>query len=212
MTIASAWPSAIATLGIVLAYEVWLTQKRACGRLTRTAHVSLREDWFAAISAQPGSEILAVQTLRNSLMSATMTASTAVLGLMGALSLITPTLRATLGEAAANTAAWPDFTPHLVMELVLLCLLFASLVASVMAVRYYNHAGFICAMPVGASQRQKWASTGSVYVRKAGLLYGWGLRQLLLLVPVMAFLTHPLAGVVGSLAAATALIQFDHCC
>ncbi|WP_428000979.1 DUF599 domain-containing protein [Acidovorax sp.] len=207
----SPWLAAIATLGIIAAYEGWLAiaQRLAPGRLARTAHASLREDWFAAISAQPGSEILAVQTLRNSLMSATMTASTAVLGLMGALSLTAPTLHATLGEAAAATADWPHVTPRLAMELVLLCLLFASLVASVMAVRYYNHAGFIGGMPVGAPQRQRWAAAGSAYVRKAGLLYSWGLRQLMLLVPVVAFLLHPLAGVAGALLVVAALLQFD---
>jgi uncharacterized membrane protein len=209
--ITSPWLAAIATLGIIAAYEGWLAiaQRLAPGRLARTAHASLREDWFAAISAQPGSEILAVQTLRNSLMSATMTASTAVLGLMGALSLTAPTLHATLGEAVTGTAAWPHVTPRLAMELVLLCLLFASLVASVMAVRYYNHAGFIGGMPVGAPQRQRWAAAGSAYVRKAGLLYSWGLRQLMLLVPVVAFLLHPLAGVVGALLVVAALLHFD---
>lgn len=207
----SPWLAAIATLGTIAAYEAWLAvaQRRTPGRLARTAHALLREDWFAAISAQPGSEILAVQTLRNSLMSATMTASSAVLGLMGALSLTAPTLHATLGEAVTGTAAWPPVTPRLAMELVLLCLLFASLVASVMAVRYYNHAGFIGGMPVGAPQRQRWAAAGAAYVRKAGLLYSWGLRQLMLLVPVVAFVLHPLAGVAGALLVVAALLRFD---
>ncbi|EJE54701.1 putative membrane protein [Acidovorax sp. CF316] len=209
--ITSPWLAAIATLGTIAAYEAWLAvaQRRTPGRLARTAHASLREDWFAAISAQPGSEILAVQTLRNSLMSATMTASSAVLGLMGALSLTAPTLHSTLGVAVTGTAAWPHVTPRLAMELVLLCLLFASLVASVMAVRYYNHAGFIGGMPVGAPQRQRWAAAGAAYVRKAGLLYSWGLRQLMLLVPVVAFVLHPLAGVAGALLVVAALLRFD---
>ena len=52
-----------------------------------------------ALSRQPGSEILAIQTLRNSVMSATMTASTAVLGLMGTVSLAAPSLDASFGSA-----------------------------------------------------------------------------------------------------------------
>lgn len=209
--IASPWLAAIATLGVVVAYEVWLSVAQCLTpeRLARTVHASLREDWFAAISAQPGSEILAVQTLRNSLMSATMTASTAVLGLMGALSLTAPTLHATLGETDIKTAAWPHFTAHLAMELVLLCLLFASLVASVMAVRYYHHTGFVGAMPVGTPQRRAWATAGTAYLRKAGLLYSWGLRQLILLVPVVSYILHPLAGVVSSLLVVAALVRFD---
>ena len=200
------WWAVLITAAIPLLYELvlWWTQRQRPGQVARTAHANLRLEWFNAVSSVPGSEILAVQTLRNSLMSATMAASTAVLGLMGALSLTAPTLHATLGEAV-----WPHFTPRLAMELVLLCLLFASLVASVMAVRYYNHAGFIGGMPVGSPQRQRWAATGTAYVRKAGLLYSWGLRQLMLLVPVVAFVLHPLAGVAGALVVVVALIQFD---
>ena len=53
-------------------------------------HAALRAEWFAAVSAERGTEVLAVQTLRNSLMSATMIASTAAIGLMGAATLVAP--------------------------------------------------------------------------------------------------------------------------
>lgn len=207
MAIASAWPAAIATLGIVAAYEAWLAlaQKRAPGRLARTAHASLREDWFAAISAQPGSEILAVQTLRNSLMSATMIASTAAIGLMGAATLVAPSLQAVL----ATQGLFPHATARLVMELLLMTVLFASLVFSVMAVRYYNHAGFIVAMPVGSPQRLQWSPACVAYLRRAGLLYGWGLRHLILVAPMLGFIVHPLAGPVAAMLVVLALWGFD---
>ncbi|WP_292452240.1 DUF599 family protein [Methylibium sp.] len=117
--------------------------------MARSAHAALREDWFSAVSQHKGSKILAVQTLRNSLLSATMTASTAVLGLMGTVTLAAPSLHVSCGEAAAV----PSFTPRLVLELLLLTLLFVSLVCSAMAVRYYNHAGFISGMPVASEAR-----------------------------------------------------------
>ena len=208
METAFTWGIAAATVLIVLAYEVTLVlaQRRQPERLARTAHAALREDWFAAISAQPGSEILAVQTLRNSLMSATMTASTAVLGLMGTLTLAAPSLHASFGDSASG---WPNFTPRLAMELVVLALLFASLVSSVMAVRYYNHASFIGGMPVESAARRRWASAGTAYVRKAGVLYSWGLRQLILIVPMVAFILHPVAGLVGALGVVAALLNVD---
>jgi len=206
------WIAAASTLGIIAAYEGWLAvaHRRAPQGLVATEHAALREDWFAAISAQPGSEILAVQTLRNALMSATMTASTAVLGLMGALSLTAPHMPAALAEAAGVAASTSSHAgARLAMELVLLGLLFAALVASVMAVRYYNHAGFIGGMPVGAPQRARWADAGTAYVRRAGALYSWGLRQLLLVVPVVAYLLHPAAGVAGAAGVVAVLVQFD---
>ena len=205
---AEAWTPAVVTAGIVLLYELWLAAVRRTrpGQLARAAHASLREDWFAAVSAQPGSEILAVQTLRNSLMSASMTASTAVLGLMGSITLTAPSLRSSLAAAAG---ALPLFTPRLALELVLLALLFSSLASSVMAVRYYTHAGFIGSMPTGSQARQRWAAAGSTYVRRAGLLYSWSLRNLMLIVPPLAYLLHPYAGPAAALLVVSVLYWFD---
>jgi len=202
------WLAASATVAIVLAYEFSLAvaRRRRPERMARTAHANLRGDWFQAVSAQKGSEVLAVQTLRNALMSASMTASTAALGLMGTVTIAVPSLHAELGDAAASL---PHFTPRLAMELVLLALLFASLVASVMAVRYYNHAGFIGGMPVESDARRRWTPAGTAYVRKAGILYSWGLRQLVLLAPVVAFILHPLAGPIAAALVTVVLFSFD---
>lgn len=209
MTATSTWIAALSTLLTLLVYEavLALTQRRNPQRLARSAHATLREEWFAAVSAHPGSEILAVQTLRNSLMSATMTASTAVLGLLGTITLTAPALRTSL--LAESGVDGRVFTPRLMMELTLMVLLFASLVCSVMAVRYYNHASFICAMPVGSATRQHWSTHGSAYVRRASILYSWGLRHLLLVAPVMAFIVYPLAGPVAALGVVVVLRGFD---
>lgn len=208
MTATSTWIAALATLVTLLVYEavLALAQRQNPQRLARSAHASLREEWFAAVSLHPGLEILAVQTLRNSLMSATMTASTAVLGLMGSITLAAPALRTSLGESSAGGSA---FTPRLALELTLMVLLFASLVCSVMAVRYYNHASFICAMPVGSRARQRWSATGAAYLRRAGLLYSWGLRHLILVAPIVAFVLHPLAGPVAAWVVVVVLRSFD---
>lgn len=73
------------TLGLALLYfmKQWLRPARA----TRL-HDQLRQDWLQAVSSQQGTEVLAVQTIRNSLMSCTMTATTATLGLMGGVTLL----------------------------------------------------------------------------------------------------------------------------
>ncbi|MES2785989.1 MAG: DUF599 domain-containing protein [Pseudomonadota bacterium] len=206
MNSALVWPATFATLAVLFGYELVLAvaQRRRPASVARTAHASLREDWFMAVSQTKGTEILAVQTLRNSLMSATMTASTAVLGLMGTVTLAAPSLHASFGQDAT-----PGITPRLVLELLLLTLLFASLVCSAMAVRYYNHAGFITGMPVESQARQKWAASGVAYIRRAGVLYSWGLRHLILVAPVLACLLHPLAGPVAAIAVVIVLSGFD---
>ena len=146
-----AWLPALATVAVLAVHEAVLAvaERRHPERMARSAHATLREDWFAAVSQHQGAEILAVQTLRNSLMSATMTASTAMLGLIGTVTLAVPSLRTSLGD----TAWLPNLSPRLVLELIVLALLVASLVCSAMAVRYYNHVGFICGMPAESAAR-----------------------------------------------------------
>ncbi len=199
------WIAAALTIAVLAVYEIWfaLAQRRHPGRLARSAHAGLREDWFAAVSQQPGSEVLAVQTLRNSLMSASMMASTAVLGLMGTVTLSASSFNTHLGGGAF------EFTPRLVLELILLALLFASLVSSVMAVRYYNHAGYVGAMPVGSEARRRWNAIGSSHLRRAGVLYSWSLRNLVLVVPAVAFILHPAAGPVAAVLVVVVLYGFD---
>lgn len=188
----------VATLAILLVYEFVLAaaQRRRPERLARSAHALLRQEWFEAVSAQAGSEILAVQTLRNSLMSATMTASTAALGLMGTATLALPALHA-------------GFDLRSALDLALLALLFTSLVCSAMAVRYYNHAGFVAAMPVASAARQRWSGAGVAYVRRAGVLYSWGLRHLILVAPLLASMIHPMAGPAAALLVVASLLVFD---
>lgn len=206
MDMSLSWWAAFATTAILIGYEASLAfaQHRRPGRMARTAHANLREDWFAAVSRQKGSEILAVQTLRNAVMSASVIASITALGLMGTVSLAAPSLHAELSGVAV-----PHFTPRLAMELVLLALLFASLVSSVMAVRYFSHASFVSGMPVDSEARRQWTSTGTMYVRKAGVLYSWGLRQLVLVAPIVAFILHPMAGPFAAVLVSGVLLGFD---
>jgi len=47
------------------------------------------------------------------------------------------------------------------------------------------------------------------YVRRAGILYSWGLRHLILVAPILASLLHPFAGPVAALLMVVALSGFD---
>lgn len=213
MTDAGNWAAVGVTVAAVVLYEGLLLrlQRRAPEHLARAQHADLRADWFLAVSAQPGSEVLAVQTLRNSLMSATMLASTAALALMGTVTLAAPSLHAGVDRAQglAGVAGLAGLHPRQLLELVLLALLCASLISTMMAVRLYHHVGFIGGMPVASEARQRWAAAGLRYVRRAGVLYGVGLRQLVLVVPVVAALLLPMAGPPAALLVVALLYSFD---
>ena len=47
--------------------------------------------------------------------------------------------------------------------------------------------------------RANWTEAGAAYVRRAGVLYGWGLRHLVMVAPLVASLLQPLAGPVAAL-------------
>ena len=181
------WFSILISTLLVAIYEVCLawTGRRHPETRARSAHALLRSEWVVALAAQPGFEIVAVQTLRNSLLSATITASTAALALMGTVSLT--------ASSDASLFAVHRLSPRLVLELMLLAALFASFVCSAMAMRYYNHAGFAMSLPAKSEQRERRTSMAIDYVRRAGLLYSWGLRFFLFVAPIVAGLVNEIA-------------------
>jgi hypothetical protein len=201
------WPT-LATILVLLLYQVLLAVAERINPLgvARSSHAHLRSTWFDAIARREGSEILAVQTLRNSLMSATMTASTAALALMGSITLAAPSFNSMAGSGATTLDL---LTPRHVLELVLLLFLFVSLVSSVMSVRYYTHASFIAGMPADSLEKRAWIPVGENYVRKAGLFYSTGLRYFVLIAPVVVAIVHPIAGPVAAILVTAVLYSLD---
>ena len=57
--------------------------------------------------------------------------------------------------------------------------------------------------------REYLREAGVAYVRRAGVLYSWGLRHLILVAPILACLLHPLAGPVAAVLVVIVLLRFD---
>ncbi len=200
------WLSLLLSLVILGAYEVHLSvlSRRHPLATARSAHALLREEWVQALSRQAGSEIVAVQALRNSLMSATITASTAALALMGTLTVTSTTMvqdMALFGMRQLST--------RLALELLLLATLFASYVCSATAMRYFSHGSFIMSLPVASEERVRRTPLAIDYVRRAGVLYSWGLRLFLFLAPIVAGLVNPLAMPFAAIVLTLVLRAFD---
>ncbi len=200
------WAALFASALLIGGYELrlWATERSNPQSTARAAHAALREEWVRALSGQSGSEIAAVQTLRNSLMSATINASTAALALVGTLSLTVSSDSQGIGLLGITR-----LTPALVLELMLLATLFASFVCSATAMRYFSHAGFVMSLPVASPQREERLPTAIDYVRRAGSLYGWGLRSFFLVAPIIAGLVHAFAMPLASLALVLVLRALD---
>lgn len=197
------WIAFAVSSAVFLLYEIWVAWVgwRHPTRIARSAHAYMRASWVDALSRQPGFEIVAVQALRNSLMSATIAASTAALALMGTVSLASGTL----------DAAMFDSTPPLrvVLEILLMATLFASYVCSAMSMRYFSHAGFVMSMPVAAPERPALTPMAREYVKRAGLLYSWALRFFLIIAPLVVGIVRPLGMPFMTVALVVALWFFD---
>lgn len=191
-----------AGLLILLGYEGLMRRRTAAGATARSVHSQLRDEWVVAIGVQPGSEIVAVQTVRNSLMSATINASTAALAFMGTISLALPRLSGPADAMAAPTA-------RELMALLLTAALFASCMCSVMAMRYANHLSYVISAPVSSSMRGRWATVAAAYLRRSGSYYGSGWRLFLMGGPFAIGVSRPWLMPVATLILVTVLRFFD---
>jgi uncharacterized membrane protein len=127
----------------------------------------LRRRWVARVMEAPGMEILAVQTLRNSIMAATVMASTSAVGLMGLLSL--GHLRGVnLGAAASR--------PAQLLILLPVVLLAVCVVEFSQAVRLYHRCSYLVALAGPPDAKYGDARASAVtQVLRASRLYraGW---------------------------------------
>jgi hypothetical protein len=202
-----AWGSLIASLLLILGYELnaHRASRRDPAHQARFLNARMRATWAEVMAEQPGFEIVAVQALRNSLMSATITASTAALALTASL---------TLGGAslAAGLAHLPDggVAPlQVVLGALAVVLLLASYVCATMSMRYYGNATLMVSLPVASAERKRLNPVVTDYVQRAGRLYSWALRLFLMVVPAVSGVVQPLALVPATVVLLVALHFFD---
>lgn len=185
------------------AYEVYLVvlAKRSPERVARSFHAEMRTRWVRALDQHTGSEILAVQTLRNSLMSATILGSTAALALMGSFSIGLPIVHGGALDSSAN------LRPALLLLLMLT--LFGSFLTAALSMRLFSHAGFMLSFPVGSPERTQMSDLSADYLRRAGHHYSRSLHLLLLVAPLLVGIVAPLAMPLATVLWLVVLRAFD---
>ena len=108
----------------------------------RSFNQDSRKRWVNAILGQPGTEILAVQVLRNSIMTATVMASTCVLLVIAIMSLISDTDKFASHwiDAASLQSMWRLKVAGLLLTVFLAFWHYAQ------AIRFYGHTGYLLGM------------------------------------------------------------------
>ncbi len=153
-------------------------------------------------------DILAVQTLRNSIMAATFLASTGILLIIGVL---------TLSEQGDKlSSAWHslNFIGHVAQQIwlvKLLAMLLDLLVAFfsfAMAIRLFHHTGYLINVPVGSRDFAQ-PHCVAAQLNRAGRFYSIGMRAYYLLVPLLFWLFGPHFLVMATLLLVWVLYHLD---
>lgn len=178
---------------LLILYHVYLRMK-----LRRNPHYtfqsvthSARAAWVEGIMRNEDRGILGVQTLRNSTMAATFFASTAVLLVMGTLTLS--------GQSEKLTTSWHHLNVlgslhpgvWIVKVLFLLSDFMIAFFSFSMAVRLFHHVGYLLAVPVDKRPKAITAHSVGVHLNRAGRYYSIGMRTYYFSVPLVFWLFGP---------------------
>jgi uncharacterized membrane protein len=181
------WANIVACLIAFACYEFyirWVT-KRAPMKTARSAHADIRSNWVKSVMSRAGTEILVVQTLRNSVMAASFMATTAVLALSGTLTL--SGVGSPENELWQSVRAGNNESIIFAAKLVLLAgSFFVSFLFLAMAVRFFNHVGYLITGEAGSDESTRKQTLAIAYLNRAGHHYSLGLRAFFACVPFLA--------------------------
>lgn len=186
-------------------YHWWIRRKvkkdptytvQAINRIARTA-------WVEVMMASGKPDVISVQTLRNSTMAATFLASTAVLLIIGVVTLSGQANN--LGSTWHALNAFGAKAPEIFISKLLLLLLdlFVVFFSFSLAIRVYNHVGYLINVPLSLNHKSISPQHVAEHLNRAGKYYSIGMRAFYFIVPVVFWLFGPhfmLAATVGLIA------------
>jgi len=199
------------SLGMVVLYYVWLGLKVKVNP-TYTIHgvnELARALWVANVMKNPAKDIMAVQTLRNFIMGASLMASTATLLIIGTLTLS--------GQAEPISRSWHILNiggTHaaelwIVKVLCLLVDFIVAFFAFVMAVRLVNHVVFMINAPGADAHHNLTPNAVANRLNRAGNMFAAGTRAFFFAVPLVFWLFGPAFLVIATLGLVVALVHLD---
>lgn len=190
-----------ATCAVIAGYHVWLRilARRDTDAVLWRVAADARALWVDTIMANPADGILAVQTLRNSATAATFLASTAVLLMVGVLTLS--------GQAPELKQVWHalNLIGTLRQELwlgKLLCMLlvlFFAFFSFCNAIRIFNHVGYMINARQGDGAPSFPPDLVASELNTGGRHFSLGMRAYYYLIPLVCWLFGPLYMVAAAL-------------
>lgn len=204
------WANIVGSFLMFVLYELYLHSviKHTPMKTARGAHALIRSKWVKSVMSRPGSEVLAIQTLRNSVMAASFMATTAVLALSATLTLS--------GIGSEGNSLWElshandiGFDLFAVKLILLTGSFFISFLFMAMAVRFFNHAGYLITAEGSRNEIQQSEGLAIAYLNRAGNHYSFGLRAFFTCIPFLAGLFSTYLMLPGSALLILVLHWFD---
>ena len=173
-------------------YHLYLRKrvKRNPAYTVQAVNAMARSAWVERIMSNEDG-ILAVQTLRNSTMAATFLASTAVLLVIGVLTLSEQSDKFGSTWHALNIVGVTNPQLWLIKLLTLMLDLFVAFFAFSMSIRVFNHVGYMINVPKAAGHKSISPRHVAVHLNRAGRFYSIGMRAYYFLVPLVFWLFGP---------------------
>ena len=200
----------LASMALLLAYHIYLRVKvRQNPTYTVQAiHNLARAAWVESVMAN-GRDILAVQTLRNSTMAATFLASTAVLLIMGVLTLSGQGDKLGNTWHALNLFGTTDPALWLLKTILLMLDLCYAFFCFTLAVRKFHHVGYLVNLPKGFEHPIITPRYVAAYLNRAGRYYGLGMRAYYFTLPLLFWMFGPHLMLASSVALVFLLHHLD---
>lgn len=192
-------------------YHLWIRYKvrhnptytvQAINRIARTA-------WVETMMSSGKPDVISVQTLRNSTMAATFLASTAVLLILGVMTLSGQGDKLGSTWHALNAFGATDAELFIVKVIMLLLDLFTVFFSFTMAVRVYNHVGYLINVPSSLNHKSLTPQHVAVHLNRAGKYYSIGMRAFYFIVPLIFWLFGPLFMLMSTLMLIVVLFWVD---
>ena len=196
---------------LIIAYHAFLRRKirktptytvQAINRVARRA-------WVETIMHDEQKAVLAVQTLRNSTMAATFLASTAVLLIIGVLTLSEQGGKFEAAWHALNTVGSKHPELWMTKLIFLLLDLLVAFFSFSMSIRVYNHVGYMINVPLKLNHNTITPAHVALHLNRAGHFYSIGMRAYYFLVPLVFWLFGPLLMLFSTIILLLVLYRLD---
>ena len=174
----------------------------------QAVNAAARAAWVEGVMGTPNQEILAVQTLRNAIMGPTFFGTTAILLLMGTVTLtgqadrLEETWHTLNVIGTARAELWLAKLLLLLMDFLFAFLCFAQ------AVRLFIHVGFMINVPPSDPRRNS-PQFVSAQLNRAGIYHWLGMRAFYCAVPLVFWLFGPHFMVVATVVTVLVLYHLD---